>query len=404
MPKKKRHVLKHLGDGRMVPNSYIGRPITQKQATEMIGTCADRKLPKGLKFDTNYTSFDITKWTLHNKFDKPKKYLLLPKNASKETIGSIVYTGCYNTNNNDRLDLIMNAAILIDKYYTNTRTEDGSDGYMSSWSQNISHGKQTQAAINAKGSDKQRIKGELNTILSQCKDTFIQQFINKSVGFEELLEDLKQVFYQLKNAPLCYIASSNLSNSEHIDTGDHSRSFAFWVTENNYEGAYLLFPQWGLAIKLCHGRYISWSGKECAHCSSIPKILDNNNKRNIYSLFTAIPNSLYNETMKTRRCDKVLKQRHKKGWSKTNTSLFQSINVGMKVQIRVIPSFMYKKLQNDPSNQELRKLIKKYHYYQTNIIMKITPKNIELKRVFAKTLWKKSRRNTWINLVVDKQK
>ena len=142
------------------------------------------------------------------------------------------------------------------------------------------------------------------------------------LDFEELLEDLKQVFYAQRNVLLSYVSLTNLSN-RHIDTGDHSRSFAIWVTKDKYEGAYLLFPQWGLAIELGHGRYISWNGNECAHCSSVPIISDNNNDRKIYSLFTALTKTLYNETMKIRRCDSELAKRCELGWAETHKSLSQ---------------------------------------------------------------------------------
>ena len=46
---------------------------------------------------------------------------------------------------------------------------------------------------------------------------------------------------------------------------------------------------------------------------------------------------------------------------------------------------------------------KKYHYYQTNVIIKITSKSITLKRAFKKTFWKRSIRKAWFNLVVDKK-
>ena len=382
----------------MYPNSYNGEQITRVQAVQMIGNHTDRNLPKGFNFNTNYDGFNISQWTVHKLTDELKKYTLLPKNASKEAIGSIVLAGCCDDNNNDNLDLIAQAAMLMVTYFTQTRKD--CNGKMTAWSENSSFGEQTQAAIDAPESDKQIIKRKIYTILKRCKNIFIEKFKNQDVGFEELLKDLRKVFYKQKNAPLCYIASSNLCNSEHLDTGDRSRSFAFWVTEDTYEGAYLLFPQWGLAIELGHGRYISWDGKVCAHCSSVPRLSNNNKERNIYSLFTALTRTLFNDTMKTRRCDKELKKRHKIGWAKTNESLSRSLCVGMKVQIRVIPSRIYNRLQNDPSNQEMRKLIKRFHYYQTNQIMNISSNSITLKRVFKKTIWTMSIRKIWTNIVV----
>jgi hypothetical protein len=289
----------------------------------------------------------------------------------------------------------MSAAILMDRHFTKTR-EGKCDGKMSSWSQNHSHGQPIKAAIHhAKESDKRSIKKDIYTRLSRCKGIFANRFENKNVGFEDLLSDIEKVFYSSNNAPLCYIASKNLSNSEHVDANDWSRSFAFWVTEHDYEGAYLLFPQWGLAIELCHGRYISWSGKECAHCSSVPKKSNNNNERNIYSLFTALPKNLYNEGMKKVRCDKQLMIRHV-------SKQTEELCVGMEVQIKVIPNKIYKKMKSNGLSVIQRKmLIKRYHYYQKNVIKSISRNRITLKRAFKKTIWEISMKFAWFNLVID---
>ena len=104
--------------------------------------------------------------------------------------------------------------------------------------------------------------------------------------------------------------------------------------------------------------------------------------------------------MKTRRCNKVLKKRLIKG-PKTNTnhSLFSNLHVGMKVQIKVIPTPVYNKLKSYQPN--IRKLIKNSYYYQANEIIDVTQTHITLRRVFAKTYWKISRKKAWFNLVVD---
>ena len=93
-------------------------------------------------------------------------------------------------------------------------------------------------------------------------------------------------------------------------------------------------------------------------------------------------------------------KRHKIGWAKTKETLFRSLCVGMKVQIKVTPPRIYKRLQNESSNQEKRKLLKKYHYFQTNKIVAISDDSIMLKKEFAKEIWTISSRKTWINLVV----
>ena len=201
---------------------------------------------------------------------------------------------------------------------TKTRPETG-HGEMSAYSENYKYGQQTQAVIHAKTSINHQIKSKYFTILGKCKNIFNEQFGGKHAGYEQLQQQLREVFVDCNIAPLCYITSKNLSNSEHLDTNDCSRSYAFWVTEHDYEGAYLLFPQWGLAIDLCHGRYISWNGKECAHCTSVPKKSDNGVTMDIYSLFTALPKGLYNASVKKAKFDKVIETRHTGGVEMCNT-------------------------------------------------------------------------------------
>jgi len=311
MPRgKKDVVLPHLGAGRKLPNSRNGKQITREKAAKLISN--KKQQSALLLYDSNYEEISTQSWPhVVAKDDPPRRYRLLPENATEGTRGSVVLTGCCDISTDaGNLDLIMSTAILMDRHFTKTR-EGKCIGKMSSWSQKHSHGQPIKAAIHhAKESDKRSIKKDIYTRLSRCKGIFADRFENKNVGFEDLLSDIEKVFYSSNNAPLCYIASKNLSNSEHVDANDWSRSFAFWVTEHDYEGAYLLFPQWGLAIELCHGRYISWSGKECAHCSSVPKKSNNNDERNIYSLFTALPKNLYNEGMKRVRCDNKLTIRH----------------------------------------------------------------------------------------------
>ena len=52
---------------------------------------------------------------------------------------------------------------------------------------------------------------------------------------------------------------------------------------------WFLLPQWNIAIQLTNGTWISWNGKKCAHCSSIPSEHDG---FRILSLFTSPENGL----------------------------------------------------------------------------------------------------------------
>lgn len=138
--------------------------------------------------------------------------------------------------------------------------------------------------------------------------------------------------------PLSFVTSKNLANSEHLDTKDHSRSFTYWVTRHELEGAFLLFPQWGLAIELCNGRFVSWHGNECAHCSSEESKTPSNNEgtKDIYSLFTALLRNLCIESVNNNNYDLAITTRHN-GKKMTCQDFFNTLSVGMKVQCKVCP-------------------------------------------------------------------
>jgi len=95
-------------------------------------------------------------------------------------------------------------------------------------------------------------------VLGQCGALYKKYFEKKCAGYENMCKDIKTLTPDSHDhlQPLCYLTSKNLGNTEHLDTDDHSQSFAFWVTTTTTttpEGVFLLFPQWGLAIQLGHG-------------------------------------------------------------------------------------------------------------------------------------------------------
>lgn len=99
--------------------------------------------------------------------------------------------------------------------------------------------------------------------------------------------------------------------------------------------------------------------------------------------------------MKKVRCDDKLRIRH----MSTHT---EELCVGMEVQIRVIPNKIYKRMKSDGLLEKQRKmLIKRYHYYQKNVIKSILGNRITLKRVFKNTTWKISMKLARFNLVID---
>ena len=66
---------------------------------------------------------------------------------------------------------------------------------------------------------------------------------------------------ELTDVPQCWNVSLNLGNKFHKDN-DGNRSFAVWVSNNKDTSStswYLLFPEWEVAIEICHGTWISWN-------------------------------------------------------------------------------------------------------------------------------------------------
>jgi hypothetical protein len=389
----------HLGKNRMLPNTFNCKHITKSKASQLMKTYSVNRPTPYFLYDSNYDGFNIDGWQhVVKKDDAPKYYILQQEDKSVLGKGSMVYTGRVEGNN---LQSIFDATKLSSEYLTKVCTETGL-GEMSAYTVNNKFGQQTQAAMHAKTSIKQQIKSKFFTILGKCKKIFNEQFGGKHVGYEQLQQQLREVFVDCNNAPMCYITSKNLSNSEHLDTKDYSRSYAFWVTEHDYEGAYLLFPQWGLAIELCHGRYISWNGKECAHCTSVPNKSDIGVPTDIYSLFTALPKDIYNESVKKAKFDKVIETRHTGGVEMCNT-FFESLRVGMTVQYKVLPPSKVKYL-NDKSttNNKRKKITKQYHYYQRNKIMKIMgDRIIILKRDFEEGNWILTKQQVCNRLAID---
>ena len=82
--------------------------------------------------------------------------------------------------------------------------------------------------------------------------------------------------------------SFNLSNPAHFDNGDISSGVSIWLRKNTTSSTNMDDNWWfvlpnlrttenmnGIAIKLSHGLCIEWDGRVIKHCSSIPKVPQN---------------------------------------------------------------------------------------------------------------------------------
>ena len=90
-----------------------------------------------------------------------------------------------------------------------------------------------------------------------------------------------------------FIVSKNLYNSLHKDKRDTSVCCTIWVHKNPDDPilAYLVLPNVRIngkpvAIRIRHGTFITWNGKELWHCTSIQHRNDSNN---IYGCFVSAP-------------------------------------------------------------------------------------------------------------------
>lgn len=85
-------------------------------------------------------------------------------------------------------------------------------------------------------------------------------------------------------------ASIDLGTSAHFDVSDAFRCWSGWGLAQPEVGEpeewWLLFPDVGLAIRLCHGALVSWDGRVQRHCSSVPVGLPVG--QHLYSFFVGI--------------------------------------------------------------------------------------------------------------------
>lgn len=75
-----------------------------------------------------------------------------------------------------------------------------------------------------------------------------------------------------ERAPFIQV-SKDLANAAHLDPNDDGRCHAVWMRSEFLHPEpkhwYMLFPDVGLAIELCHGACLSWDGREARHCTSV---------------------------------------------------------------------------------------------------------------------------------------
>lgn len=399
----------HLGEKRMVPNTNDGLYITQIKSKNMMSMgndcpgCKSIKKWEGLRFDSNHNDFHPLDWPfVHQLGSEPQHFVLLPQNVDcGSTHGSIVFTGCTNIDTIHELQPIITATQMASKYTTEVRNGKG-EGSMYSYSLMENFGKATQCAIHISNKViRQQKKQQYYTALGQCGALFWKYFEKKCAGYENMCKNIKIVKPDSHDhlLPSCYLTSKNLGNSEHLDIDDHSRSFAFWVTTTTTttpEGVFLLFPQWGLAIQLGHGRYISWHGNEVPHCTSVG--LNTTPARgDIFSIFTALPLSLFKSCSKKQTMDDIKEDRRNS--EESATTFFKTLEVGLRVLCNVCPESTMKKLSTLSKGKKGSTVVKKQYYRKYRIVGKVDS-HIELVSEFSKRYQKLSKEEAYNRVVV----
>ena len=193
--------------------------------------------------------------------------------------------------------------------------------------------------------------------LSSAGNRFNEEFSNRHVFYKETLaiqDDMWVPHQKIPTGTACWIVSIDLGNPLHRDD-DHSRSYAGWFCpeEISNRSAWFLFPEWGVAIELCNNTWISWDGRNCAHCSSVPHL---SNSNHLYSLFTAT-RKVYSQILKVNQFQSNVNDRMVKRESciqdiKTHVDI-SSLRVGDKVTFAWVDQYDIKKTK--PTMRTIRK-------------------------------------------------
>jgi hypothetical protein len=338
--------VRHLGQAYPRGNCYKGKHISPDEAVKLKQNCDGGKVP-ALLYNMQMPGFDpinqTDKWkhVVTKSSAGRKLFLRNPDGAAGRG-----HTLHIHRSVSKALKQIHQTCEYIIENCGDVRSSNswGGVGSMCPAGYHFHLGDLKQCAIKKGNVDKRRL---MQSYLSNSGQIFTDQFANRGVGFDKMLQDQRDVWIEgikCPCTPACWVALKNLGNPEHIDSNDCSRSFAVWVMKAppSDDSAWLLFPQWGIAIQLCHGTYVSWDGASCAHCSSVPNMSGGDS---IFSLFTALPKMLVNNLSLRHACKSELVNRikHKNlGEDESPCKTFHlSLKVGMMVRkrwVQPIPS------------------------------------------------------------------
>ena len=316
-------------------NSLHGSPLDETTMLKMSATTRGRgKCDKieGLVFDTAQPMFEPQNW----KYPITKNIVSIDLELCVEGFNGIdnVESHLVHVHRHANRDVskILSTCETIANNYSAVRSSGwGGVGSMFSAGYNVGYkGCISSVALSPKMKKmpKQAIDA-INNDLFTMGSKFFHEFHGINVGYDEMLQEQKNLWPKNRfcpEGPACWIVSKDLGNPQHVDA-DHSRSYARWFTKKDIQNqsAWFLFPKWGIAIELSNDTWISWDGAQCAHCSSIPHLSNDNH---IYSLFTAITKKVFYTAERVNKCEAILSN---------GTIEFTSLKVNDKVTLRWVP-------------------------------------------------------------------
>jgi hypothetical protein len=304
-------VCQHVGTNYPRGNKYKGKCISQKNAAslthEFQGKFRCNQVPS-LLYDPSEKGFDPTKWRCFIPKTECARLFLLPSDGKNGNLFSnLVHV--HRSNDCEENNFLYKITSKLIRERNPVRTTDGWDGVgiMVGVGEHVNwHGQHTDFVLKPKFRSRWSHEEE-KLIMYKCGLIFAAQFQDKCVGYREMIQHQKEIFWPNKKCPSyvgvtprCWNASQNLGNELHNDH-DADRSFAVWTRKKKHLPAkswYLLFPEWEVAIEIEDGTCLSWNGRTCGHCTAVPDVDDGDE---YLSLFCSIPKKLRDHMIRNQK-------------------------------------------------------------------------------------------------------
>ena len=296
-------VCPHLGNKYPKGNKYKGQFITQEDARSLTNVFRRRQIPS-LLYDQQVEGFDPTTWPFCIPSTDSARLYLQPLNGHGNLHSNLVHV--HRSNDDHENDFLYKTISKLIRERNPIRNTNGWDnvGLMAGVGEHLDwHGQHTDFVLKPQFRTRWSNEEEKLT-MNKCGKIFEAQFRDKCVGYGLMIKHQKYLWPKecpdkVTDVPRCWTVSKNLGNELHNDD-DADRSFAVWVNKNKKgqrqsKSWYLLFPEWGVAIELCEGTWISWNGSSCGHCTAVPDLADDDE---LLSLFCSIPKNLRNHLLR----------------------------------------------------------------------------------------------------------